>query len=260
MYGGVESPASKARRRGGASERQIANDSPMPVGLALPDRQVRASAAHRGRAVALGRQLDPAAAPLGDARWPEDGQSRLHHATGADRPQTREALGVHAGDRGPPPGDRAVAGDEQPAVRVRGRDGARVAPLQTREPGGVRGIDLGPSAREDRGGVERRASRVRGRRAPGYLRRQGRPNQQRARKHSERRDATDPGWRSHVSVSTPPRWSIAPTATTSEVVARYGGGVDERSGRVEPQRTQSAPRTATVRTGFESLSCTRTHA
>src|SRR6476661_5597974 len=168
LWASSREPASARRRtsRGSAegmvSECHVADDPPVPIGLAFPDGHVAPAAANGRRSLTFGLQVEPPAPPLGDTRWREHREAVLHDTASADRAELWESRLVHARHGVPAAGHRAVAGDEQSVVRVRRRDGFRVVLPETGEPGGVRCLDLRPRARQDRGRVETHASAIAG--------------------------------------------------------------------------------------------------
>src|SRR5678816_799717 len=148
LWASRRDPASATRRtsRGNAerivSECHVADDSPVPVGLAFPYGHVAPTALNGRRSRSFGLHLEPTAAPLEDTRWREHREAVLCDTAGPDRPELGEPRLVHARHGVSATRHRSVACDEQSAVRVRRRDRFRVVLFETGEPGGVRRLDL----------------------------------------------------------------------------------------------------------------------
>src|SRR6185369_13971113 len=125
LWASRREPASARRRtsRGSAerivSEGHVADDLPVPIGLAFPYGHITPTAANGRRSGTFGLHLEPPAAPLDDARRREHRDAILLDIAGADRTQLGEARLVHARHGISAPGHSAVARDEQSAVRVR---------------------------------------------------------------------------------------------------------------------------------------------
>src|SRR4051812_30591533 len=84
--------ATSARRRASrgsaeamASECHVADDPPVPIGLALPYGYIASAAADGRGSLTFGFQVEPPATPLDDARWREHREPILRDTAGADR-------------------------------------------------------------------------------------------------------------------------------------------------------------------------------